>query len=126
MANPDRGEVDVGIRDEVVVLRYTTNSMRHLENVLGMTLGQIVGQMAAARENPGSLPIGTVQCLFWAALLDKRPEITLEDAGELMDEAGHEAAGLAVGEAFALYMPVLSGEGRGNPPKASRSRAGRN
>lgn len=119
MANPDKGEVDLKVDDTALVLRFTTNSMRHLENVLGTTLSAIVGQMMESRENPGSLPIGTVQALFWAALLDKRPKTTLEEAGELMDECGHQAAGVAVGEAFTLYMPVLSGEPRGNPRKAS-------
>jgi len=115
MANPDRGEVDLKAGDTLYVLRFCTNSMRHLENVLDRSTPEI---MEAFKE-PQKARLGLMQNIMWAGLLDRHPGITLEQAGDVMDEAGHEAAGAAIGEALTLWLPAPSGAKKENPRKAS-------
>ncbi|ADU50171.1 hypothetical protein Tmar_0046 [Thermaerobacter marianensis DSM 12885] len=94
MANPLRGEVELKAGGKTYVLRYTTNAMVQLEEMLGRSVLEIVN-------NPS---FTDARAMVWAGLLHAHPGLTLEQAGEIMDEAGVveaiQAAGQALKKAF--------------------------
>lgn len=115
MANPDRGEVDLTVAGKVYVLRFTTNAIRHLENLLDQSIGEIIADMA----KPIGTRMGTLQCALWAALLDRIPDLSIEVAGEIVDTAGLPDVDAALSKALMLWLPVTTGGKPGNPQQAS-------
>ena len=86
MANQERGErtITVGGRDYIVKL--TTGAMAELEDACGtpdkpMTFPQILERVMR-----GSVKY--LRLYVWASLIDKQPELTVADAGRLIDAAG--------------------------------------
>lgn len=92
-ANKHRGEVELKAGDKTYVLRYTTNALVRLEDELGKPATVLGDSFREAR------------ALFWAGLLHAHPEITVEQAGEIMDEVGLTEAVQKAGEALRLAFP---------------------
>lgn len=69
----------------------------------------------------GDASFSTVRAAFWAALQDHHPEITLDDAGRLIDHLGLMKAGSLMGQALMLAFPELEA-GADRPRKAAGSR----
>lgn len=90
MANPHRGEVDVGGH----VLRFTVNSICEIEEKTGVNMSDFLGKM------DGSPSFSTIRLLFWGGLLHRVPDATLQSAGDAIDEVGLTAASNAVSEAL--------------------------
>ena len=73
-------EFRLEIGGQPVVLRYTVNAMCAMEDCAGGALDAVLErQYTAAR------------LLLWAGMLDKRPGVTLAEAGEMI--SAHLAAG---------------------------------
>ncbi|HEY8342927.1 MAG TPA: hypothetical protein VIK75_08050 [Calditerricola sp.] len=92
-ANKHRGEVELKAGDKTYVLRYTTNSLVRLEDELGKPAMELGESFHEAR------------ALFWAGLLHAHPDLTMEQAGEIMDEVGFTEAVLKATEALKLAFP---------------------
>lgn len=60
--------------------------------------------------------MATVRAALWAALQDHHPDVSVEDAGRLIDHLGLEQTGLKVGQALILALP----EPKPGPRKAAR------
>jgi hypothetical protein len=58
-------------------LKYTFNAFCELEDVLGRPISEI----------KDGFKLKDLRALLWAGLLHESPDLTLEDAGELMDKA---------------------------------------
>lgn len=75
-------------------LRYTFNSICAVEERAGMALDRLMGQKHMA-----------VRLLFWGALIEEQPEITLREAGDILGahlKAGGSLDGIAAMCAEAL------------------------
>ena len=94
MANPLRGEVELKAGEKTYVLRYTTNALVELEERTGRSVMDIANRPS----------FKDARALVWAGLIHANPDLTLEQAGEIMDAAGFteaiQAASQALRKAF--------------------------
>lgn len=96
MANPARGEVAFTVADTEYTLKYSTNAICELEDRLNAGLNTIVGHMDR---------LSTVRGMLWAGLRAKHPDITIQQAGEIIDKCGMIAATEVIGKALKAAFP---------------------
>lgn len=112
MANPLRGEVDLVAGDKTYVLRLGTNALVEIETVLGgMDFGEIVTSLASGHNRATVL-----RAVLWGALRRNHPDLSLFDAGDLIDDYPAEI-GKAIGDVIKLAMPDAPKGAGGNPRK---------
>lgn len=96
MANPARGEVAFTVADTEYTLKYSTNAICELEERLDKGLNVIVANMER---------LTTVRALLWAGLRAKHPDVTIQQAGELIDKVGMAQATEVIGKALTTAFP---------------------
>jgi hypothetical protein len=121
MANPHRGEVDLIVGDRTYVLRMSINEIAQLESLLDKGVQEI----SAILGNDQDVRIGAWRAALWASLQANHKGLTLEDAGDIMGEAGMPEVMAKVGEALQLAFPSNEGGQKPNPRKASRAGTGK-
>lgn len=109
MANPARGEVALQAGDKTYTLKLGANALSSLTGTLHMGLGEINEALAAGR-------VDVIRAVLWAALL-KEHKLDLIQTGDVMDDAGFEVVGKAIGDALKLAFPDTKPDE--NPPKAA-------
>lgn len=115
MANPKIGYVDLPAGETTYTLRLSVNALVEAETLLDKSINDIIATLDR---------VGTLRAIMWAALLEKHPNTTLLDAGEIIGAVGADAAGVAIGEALKAAFPDdLKGDAR--PPKAARAGTGK-
>ena len=94
-------------------LRFTTNALCLLEDKLDLSAMQIGNELQFG------VSIVTLRGMFWAGLGDD--EMTLAQAGEIIDAVGIKRAREIATEAFAAAFPDEEGDATSNegPPKAA-------
>ena len=92
MANKHRGYVSIEL-DRPRKLRYTTNALAELEDVMGHPVTQLDGK---------KIGIKAMRALLWAGLLHEMPDLTLKEAGELMDYTDMQTISNKITEAIEL------------------------
>jgi hypothetical protein len=92
MANKQRGYVSIQL-DKARNLRFTTNALAELEDMLGHPVTKM------DQDNVG---IKTLRAMLWAALLDESPDLTIQEAGCLMDQGDMQEISASVSEALEL------------------------
>lgn len=127
MANKFRGESEITFMREVepgkpekearFKLVFDANAFCEIEDSLGLTLGELSDVMT----DPRKLSMKGVRAIFHGGLLRHHPDTTIEDAGDIMSDAGIEVVMAAMKEAFggALKKP-----GEAKPPKARKGKRG--
>jgi len=119
MANPHRGEIAVDIGGAPYRLRFSTNAICELEDHLGEPINTIAARLARAE----TVGLRLARALFWGALRDHHADVTLTQAGELMDDLGAGAAMAHIGAAFRAAFPEPeAGQGARPPTPAARTR----
>lgn len=101
MANPARGEVAFKVADAEYTLKFSTNAICELEERLDKGLNVIVANMER---------LTTVRALLWAGLRARHPEVSIQQAGEMIDRIGMAEATEVIGKALTAAFP---------PPEAS-------
>ena len=102
MANPARGEVAFRVADTDYNLKYSTNAICELEDYLDKGLNTIVANMER---------LTTVRALLWAGMRAHHPEVTLKQAGDMIDRVGMAPATEAIGKALtAAFPPATEGD----------------
>jgi hypothetical protein len=101
MANAQRGEVAFECDGKSYALRFSSNALCELEDILNCGVNAIATQLS----NPENLRIKTVRAVFWAGLLDRNPEMTLRDAGEIITSLTLPVALTKIGLAFSAAFP---------------------
>lgn len=91
MANAARGEVEVG----GYTLRYDINALCEAEDVAGENIADIIESMADKTPS-----FSRIRLLFWAGARSSKPELTMEEAGAVIQSVGVVAAVAAVGKAI--------------------------
>lgn len=102
MANPHRGEVSFDADGTLYTLHFSTNAFCELEAEMGVGLMQI----AALLDKPEKLSMQNLRLLFWAGLRDRHPDISLTDAGRIMDAFGMLDAIQLAAKAFEAAFPA--------------------
>lgn len=98
MANPHRGEVELKAGDKTYTLVYTINSLCELEKTTEKSVDEVLSEI-----NSGNPRLLAIRDLFWAGLL-KHHKMTVNEAGEVMDEAGPILAAVTSQKAIALAL----------------------
>lgn len=97
MANPARGEVAFRVADSEYTLKFSTNAICELEERLDKGLNTIVANMER---------LTTVRALLWAGLRAKHPDVTIAQAGEMIDRVGMAEATETIGKALTAAFPA--------------------
>lgn len=109
MANPVKGEVPFEVEGKAYKLVLDFNALCEVEDVLG------AGGMDLARPK-------AIRAIFWASMLRYQPNVTVQEAGDLIGALGLEEAGRIVAEAMNCSgLAGGDGEAAANPQKASRA-----
>lgn len=104
MANKHRGEVDIFL-DKKRTLRFNTHALAELEDALGYPLSKI---------DTESVGVKTILKMFWAGMLHHMPDLTIQEAADLMDYSNITEVSEKITEALEL---ALSG-----PPQQKKAK----
>lgn len=127
MANRQKGEVSLVIDGRTFTLVLNTNAMAEIEDQLSRIDGKDRNWdfFASRLMDPKKAGVRDVRLLMWGMTREHHADITLADAGRLVDAAGGMAAlgDLLVPSAAAAATPDPAdvealGLKPGNPPKA--------
>ena len=120
MANPHRGEVGFTADGKEWVLRYSANAICTLEDEFDMDMGALVKML----DGKNGVRMSTLRTVFWAGLLDRHPDATKEQAGELISDVGFGEAGPLVGRALAAAFPPEDNS-KARPRKGGKAGTGK-
>lgn len=124
MANPHKGEATLKAKDVEYVLRYSSNAIVELENALDRGFTDIALEMTTWAKNPKAMRVGTMRAVLWAGLRERHPDITLEQAGDLLlDGGGMFVIAQKVSEALTLAFPQAETKGARPPNRKARRTA---
>ena len=101
MANPHKGELEFDVGNRPYKLSFSINALCELESLLG----DGVTQIAMLMTDPSKLKLTTMRALFWSGLRDHHGDITIAQAGDLMDRIGLVKVSELVTKALTLSMP---------------------
>jgi hypothetical protein len=125
MSNPHKGDVPFEVAGKQYVLRYSHRALVLLEERTGKSLMQIIKEIDGWRTAPENMKLGTVCTLLWAGLQKHQPEMTVDDATDLLDDVDGgvpqiiELLGTSLQRAFSA--PGTKGT---NPPTKAENGAG--
>lgn len=108
MANRAKGEATLKAGDKEYTLVFNMNARAALEDALDLNISQLVDLM-----KPEKLRHKHIITIVWAGLRKYHKELTKEDVGDLIDEAGLEETMKAFEKAFSASVEGLAE----NPPK---------
>jgi hypothetical protein len=97
MANPARGEITFEAQGKTWTLVYTVNAICDLEEQTGQSIAELGAMLSGAK------PMTGMRALFWGGLRKHHPEVTLEGAGDLVQDIGSK-------EAVRLFSEALNTE----------------
>lgn len=106
MANPHRGEMSFKTPDAEYTLVLSTNALCELEEELGKSVPAIVSDMQR---------LSTLRALLWASLRTRHPDISLAQAGEIIDRAGMVKTTEAITRTLNAAFPKAPKGGPANP-----------
>lgn len=120
-ANRQKGEAGFEVDGRTYVLAFNVNAMCEVEYVLNLSTDAI---LKALMRSP---PLHIVRALLWGGLREHHPNIDLNGAGVLMEEAGGAGPTLEkVGEALMAAFPdPKGGDDTPNPRKGAKAGTGR-
>jgi hypothetical protein len=81
MANKVRGEIAADFEGGKINLILSTNAICELEDAANRPITALLDEVG----DPARVRMKTVRLLFWALMLDERPDATVADAGRLID-----------------------------------------
>lgn len=118
MANPHKGEVEFEAGGERYKLSYSFNALAEMEEAMDRPLDEIMAMLLPpAGERVKSPRLTDLRVMFWAGLLDHRPETTMDDAKRILSHMAPIEVGRLIGEAYARAMPQAeTGGDESRPP----------
>lgn len=125
-ANPEKGEFQIVIGGQTYVLAMAFNGLIDLQQLFAKDGAMPTIASILLRAQHGDLE--AVRAVFWATLRRHHPDITVQQAGDLIQDAG------GVGSVDSMIVNAVDaaspdkrdlaavGGAEGNPPKAARKR----
>ena len=111
MANPFRGESTFEVDGRAHRVRFSWNSAAIYEEAAGKPLSDALLDIAREKLSARSL-----RAMIWAGLQEHHPDVTLSDAGRLIDAMGRVEAQRVMAVALRYYFPELE-ETEGSDPQ---------
>lgn len=112
MANPFKGEVEFEADGKTYKLSYSANALCELEDALGKRLDDILEMW----RRPKEVPLRDMRVMFWAALLDHHPDITLDAAKVILSRASLVDMMGCIGGALMRALPAAADGDEVRPP----------
>ena len=81
MANKVRGQIPADFEGEKINLILSTNSICELEDAADLAIDVFIEKF----QTGGNVRMKDLRLMFWALMLDERPDATIKDAGKLID-----------------------------------------
>ena len=106
MANPHKGETSFEVDGKVYTLVLGTNAICELESAIDKGIDEIA--MSLTR-------LSMLRGVLWAALRAHHPEITLADAGVMIDKVRRVPVMNAVNAALVAAFPKPSADAKAGP-----------
>lgn len=118
MGNPHKGEVTFEAGGATYTMRLSVDALCSLEEITGKSIMVLAEELS----DPERMTLSRVRQVMAASLREHHPDLSLQDAGELIIAAGGLTAMVGkIGEAFAAAFPEgQAGSGRGRPQKPGR------
>jgi len=114
MGNAFRGEASFEVEGRAYRVRHSWNSAAEYEEAAGKPLSDALLDIAREKLSARSL-----RAMLWAGLQEHHPEVTLKDAGRLIDRMGRSEAQRVMAVALRYYFPELEAEDETSPdPRA--------
>lgn len=121
MANLQKGEVSLPAGEETYTLSFSVNAFCRMEEADGRPFSEILEDLADAK----SLTMQKLRWFVHMALSDHHPDLTPDDAGRIiMNAGGIEAVMVAVGKGLAASAPQEASGTPRPPNRAARRAAG--
>ncbi|WP_434642765.1 GTA-gp10 family protein [Thermoanaerobacterium thermosaccharolyticum] len=99
-------QYDLKVGDKIYPLKYNNKALRTLEKQLGMPITKIGRKMQEEEFGVNELTeILRVGLIHW------KPDVTIDEADEIIDEVGLQKASEAIGKAFELAFAPPKGTG---------------
>lgn len=117
MANKFRGEADLEFTREVdgetkpakFKMVFDANALCEVEEVTGLDMGGFLESLS----DPKKLKFSIIRAFVWASLLRNHEGLTLQDAGDIISDAGLDVVVAAMQKAAGGAMPAAKGGGEG-------------
>ena len=103
-------------------LRFTINALCLLEDRAKLTQFEVAQELAFAKDTPLGVSATTLRALYWAGC--DKGGLTLEQAGDLIDQLGKRVAVSHAIAAFDAAFPDAEASDGKDPPKESGEAAG--
>ena len=110
MANPYRGESTCEVEGRAYRVRFSWNSAAEYEVAAGKPLSDALLDIAREKLSARSL-----RAMIWAGLQERHPEVTIEEAGRLIDRMGRAEAQRVMAVALRYYFPELEEDEEADP-----------
>lgn len=122
MANKFKGEVEFTSRDDKkYILSFSANALCELEEVVGMSLDDVVAKL---QSDTDKMKLSEIRKIFWAGLLDHQPDVSIEDTKRILSGISPKDMGELVGKAFRLSMSDGEQEDGPRPPEPDQRKNG--
>lgn len=119
MANPHKGEVSFTVGEgesaKTLKLSLSANAYCEIEEACGIDPERIEKMMRDPEKQ--MIGLSDLRKIFWQALRDQQPEITLDDTKAILKQMSPNQMGTLIGQAFISSMPAAAPEGTKNPPQ---------
>lgn len=120
MANPLRGEVELQTPDKTYTMRMSINAIVSIEDHFDMGINQIAEKLG----DPKGMRIGNLRAVVLHTLREHHPDLTIDQVGEIIGQAGFTATAEAIQKAMVAAFPDAKAE-EGNPRKAKQTGTGK-
>lgn len=113
--NPHKGDVSFEVEGKTYTLRYNHRALVKMEVALNKGLMQVMTEMS----KPETLRLGTTAVLLWAGLQKHHPQLTQDQAIDLLDEidGGVPTIITVIDQAFGKAFESTLGTKGTNPPQ---------
>ena len=116
MSNPHRGEASFELDGKKYRLRFSWNAAAEFEEPAGRSFYDAADALAAGR-----LSVRTLRAMLWAGLQEHHPELTLREAGVLIERIGQVEAWPLVRRAIEYFFPPAEAAPVPDPPAPAAS-----
>ncbi len=122
MANRELGEISFDVGDKTYTMKIDANALAEMEAALSTDTRSMTWQQALTLVERGQ--VLAIRALLWASLRRYHRGITIEQAGDLVQQMGSSGVNKQLEAAVKAAMPTAEDREDGNPRQARRSGRG--
>jgi hypothetical protein len=111
MTNKHKGECTFELDGKTYTLRYSTNALCELEAILEMPFNRVLMDFVDGKHS-----VINARAMFYAGLTEFHKDVSISDAGKLLDGIGLQKGVEKLNEAIGLAFPDSSGSKKKESP----------